>query len=469
MRLAVNRSRPRAERIPVWLTAAVCLASLLVCCPASRAGGYLVQPKPGAVLESSDWEAALGVEVRRGDGRTCDIVDAAGLPPGASLPDPKGKIDRSEPDVPARAFSWPYTREFDRQWGLHNRKQQGGEEHADVSALLAWTIRTSALPIVIGVVDTGVDWRHPDLVRNIFRNESEVQPNGLDEDQNGFVDDYVGFDAIRGAGSAIDDDGHGTAIAGIIAGRGSRNAGMAGLAWDARVVPCRAFKHAAGEPEGGLSDVIECWRYLVSRGAKVINNSWGIQRTDCRGIACECVEREVKAMEGRQVLLVVAAGNRGADLGDAKNATFPASFPESNILAVAATNSADHLAALSNFNEGVVDLGAPGFLVYSAVRSREEPDGTRIAQYAWHDGTSFAAPFVTAAAALVWAACDKLTAVDVKQRLMDTGDELDDLDGKVSGGRRLNTYAALNGLDAICRSRAQAAGAESSASGSGRR
>ena len=302
-----------------------------------------------------------------------------------------------------------------------------GEQYAikqkddhDIDAPAAWTDRTSCAKVA--VLDTGVQTDHPDLKSNLWENTKDPS-NGRDDDGNGVVDDRFGGDVVDGNGSGDDEHGHGTHVAGIIGARGDNDRGIAGLCWSVKIVAVRVLD---ADGRGTTSQGIAGLDYAIAAGAKVINASFGGPTNS--EIAREAIQRA----KSKGVLLVAAAGNDGVD--DDATPTFPAAYPDSNILSVAATNSKDELASFSNYGAKTVDLAAPGDRIASTFWKSD---------YAYMSGTSMAAPFVAAAAAMLRKHHSSWDLGDISSRLRKRGDALKALKGKTSSGERLNVNSAL--------------------------
>jgi len=315
-------------------------------------------------------------------------------------------------------------------WGLNNTGQTGGKPDADIDAPAAWNIQTGN-PMVVGVIDSGVDYNHPDLAGNIWTNLGEIAGDGIDNDSNGYIDDVRGWDFAFNDNDPMDVDGHGTHVAGTIAATGNNSLGVIGVAWNkAKIMPLR-FLDDSGS--GATSNAILAIDYATAKRVKVTNNSWG----GLLPIPNKALEDAIKAAGEQGALFVAAAGNesRNTDLVPA----YPASYDLPNIISVAATDHNDKLSYFSNYGKNSVDLAAPGSEIYSTL-----PGGN----YGFLSGTSMASPHVAAAVALVWAKDPTLTPAQVKNRLLKTTDPITDpiarLIWKLDAGR-LNVANALAG------------------------
>ncbi|MFM6026750.1 MAG: DUF4347 domain-containing protein, partial [Dolichospermum sp.] len=178
-----------------------------------------------------------------------------------------------QPDyIVTKAATFPNDPGFPQLWGLHNTGQNGGTPDADIDAPEAWDIQTGNPNLVIGVLDTGVDYNHPDLVGNIWTNPGEIANDGIDNDNNGYIDDIRGWDFAYNDNNPSDVDGHGTHVSGTIAGKGNNGVGVTGVAWNAKIMP---LKFLNDQGSGTLSDAIKAIDYATAKGVKITNNSWG--------------------------------------------------------------------------------------------------------------------------------------------------------------------------------------------------
>lgn len=311
---------------------------------------------------------------------------------------------------------------FSQQWALYNYGQTGGVANCDINMPQAWDITTGSADVIVAVIDTGVDYTHPDLVSQMWTNPGEVANNGIDDDNNGYIDDIYGFNFAQNTNNPFDENGHGTHCAGIIAAKGNNAVGTAGISWGAKIMACR-FLGATGS--GTVADAVEAINYAVANGARILNNSWG-----GTGYSA-ALEAAIQNAKNHEVLFVAAAGNSAKNNDVTPH--YPSSYPISNIIAVAATSHTDTLASFSCYGKQSVHIGAPGVSILSTV-----PNG-----YASYSGTSMAAPQVSGAAALLISMNPSMSLLELKDRLLWTGDAAASLDQKTATGRRLNTYNAL--------------------------
>ncbi|MDB9440670.1 S8 family serine peptidase, partial [Sphaerospermopsis kisseleviana CS-549] len=329
-----------------------------------------------------------------------------------------------EPDyIVTKAVTFPNDPSFNQLWGLHNTGQSGGTPDADIDAPEAWDIQTGNPNLVIGVLDTGVDYNHPDLVGNIWTNPGEIANDGIDNDNNGYIDDIRGWDFAYNDNNPSDVDGHGTHVSGTIAGKGNNGVGVTGVAWNAKIMPLK-FLDDTGS--GSTSNAILAINYATAKGVKITNNSWG------GGGYSQALYDAINTAGQQGALFIAAAGNSSANADI--NPMYPAAYNLANIISVASTTNTDSLSSFSNYGLTSVDLGAPGSAIYSTLPNNS---------YGTLSGTSMASPHVAGAAALVWSQNPTWTAQQVKNTLMNTGDSIAALAGKTVSGKRLNVFNAL--------------------------
>ena len=264
----------------------------------------------------------------------------------------------------------PNDPQLNAQWSLRNTGQNGGQYGSDIKATAAWQTTTGSSATVIAVIDSGIDFTHPDLTSNQWAN-----PNSADSG------DLHGWDFITDSGEIKDEQGHGTAVAGIIAAEGNNALGITGVMWRASLMSLRVLDNTG---TGDVADAVEAIDYAVAHGAHVINLSWGTNGESI--VLKDAIERAIR----RNVIVVCSAGNGGHDL----NVTpyYPASFNLRNLLSVAATDNSDQLASWSNWGASSVTLAAPGTNILTTQR-----DGGY-----WNvTGSSAAAPIVSGIAGLL--------------------------------------------------------------------
>jgi subtilase family serine protease/subtilisin family serine protease len=332
----------------------------------------------------------------------------------------------------------PNDPDFSKLWGLNNTGQTGGTAGADISVLAGWEVTTGSSDVVIVVIDTGVDYTHEDLSANMWVNPKECPQgvgkcvaNGEDEDENGYVDDFHGINAVNNSGDPMDDFGHGTHVAGTIGAQGNNNLGVVGVNQEVSMVACKFLSASGG---GTVADAVKCFNYVDQlknqQGINIIatNNSWG------GGAPSQALE---EAMAGAdQPLHICAAGNGNSDAPN-----YPAAFDLPNILSVAATDHSDLYADFSNYGP-TVDLAAPGDAVYSTLPKTNcplcDPSG-----YGLLNGTSMATPHVAGAVALIAAKYPTLTLQQIRDRILSGLDPLTDGSKLTVSNGRLNVLNTL--------------------------
>jgi thermitase len=321
----------------------------------------------------------------------------------------------------------PNDPQFADQWALDNTGQRGGKTKADISALLAWEKKTKGSEeVVVAVLDSGVDYTHPDLIANIWFRPSNI--NEYVDDQFGTVNDLRGFSAVDDYSDPMDDNGHGTHCAGIIGAEGDNGLGIAGVNWQVRIMPLK-FIGAGGS--GTTKDAIAAINYVIDRkragvNVRVISASWGSTQKS------KALEDAIKQAGEEGILFVAASGNSSANADQTPH--YPASYDLPNIISVAALNRHDELAAFSNFGAKRVHIAAPGVDILSTWLSGEFEE---------HSGTSMATPVVSGVAALALSVDGNLSVKELRARLLESVDKLDSLNGKVSTGGRINAALAV--------------------------
>jgi subtilisin family serine protease len=360
---------------------------------------------------------------------------------------------------PAATFpNDPFFSPLNYDWGLHDTGQNlsltgpgippgvDTTQDNDIDAPEAWDKQTGSASVIVGVLDTGIDFAHPDLAFNIWTNPGEIAGNGIDDDGNGFPDDVHGWDfttnANAGKGDNIPEDnvGHGTHVSGTIGAVGNNGIGISGVAWNASILPLKILDPLM-TTFNGASAINYATDLRQNRGITdlvVTNNSWG---SKVPGAPPDpAIVAAVTANEAAGMLFVAAASNQGVDLNSTGTNNFvtPASFPHNNIITVGATNNRDQLASFSNYGASSVDLAAPGVGIYSTW-----PGGG----YQYRNGTSMAAPHVAGTAALLWSFDRTLPYQTVKDCILSTVDVDPNpsfpLTDKVLTGGRLNAAMAV--------------------------
>jgi hypothetical protein len=319
-------------------------------------------------------------------------VKFAGLNHQFFRPKPE-RLDLKSEAVSAEAPNdsyWPYL------WGMRQ-----------INAHKAWANGVRGSDIIVGVIDTGVDYRHDDLRNNMWTNQ----------------DGKHGYNSINGNYFPMDDNNHGTHCAGTIAAIGNDNYGVVGVNWQARIM---ALKFLSANGGGSEANAVKCIYYALANGARVLNNSWGTPYES------EELEEAIRVAQGLGVLFIAAAGNSSSDNDLSSN--FPSNYSHAkykldNVISVAAVDSDGKLASFSNYGKSTVDLAAPGAGILSTIRSSD-----------WRSlsGTSMATPHVAGAAALIWSRDESKDWREIKKLLLDNVMKSPALEGKVASGGRLD-------------------------------
>jgi len=397
---------------------------------AYRADRILIQPKAGSN------PAALNNFHRARNGEVLRTFDGIGrlqvlrVPKGETVTNliaqyqKSGLVEFAEPDYLVYANATvPNDPKFvdGTLWGLENHGQSGGTPGADIDATNAWDVLTSASNIVVAVLDSGIRATHEDLAANMW-----VNP----------MDGGHGFDAFTGTNNPTDSDGHGTLVAGVLGGVGNNGKGVTGVAWQVQMMSCKCLNNGTGS----VSTVTACIDYAVTNGARIINASF-----DSPTLSLALSNGIVTARDAG-VLWVASAGNSNtSDPGRNidTSASYPSCYGIDNIVSVAYTTRTDDLGFLSNYGATNVALAAPGDQIYSTISfsdtSYYPPSGLGINIA----GTSFSAPCVAGACALLMA---QYPADDYRatiNRLLSSTDPLPSLAGKCRTGGRLNLRKAL--------------------------
>lgn len=317
----------------------------------------------------------------------------------------------------------PNDPDFGDLWGMDNAQD------TDIDAPEAWSIARGSASVTVGIIDTGINYTHPDLAHNVWTNPNEIAGNGIDDDGNGYVDDIHGIDVVNDDSDSMDDNKHGSHCAGTIGAEGNNSVGVVGVNWNTSIAGCK-FLNASGS--GYSSGAVECVNYFndlkLNHGVNIVvtNNSWG------GGGYSQLLHDAITEAQDAGILFAAAAGNDGNNIDN--QPSYPAGYDVDNVIAVAATDNNDILAYFSNYGVKNVDLAAPGVSILSTVL------GTG---YSYLSGTSMATPHVTGAVALMASAFPDEDITARKQRILDSVDPVTGLTGKVATGGRLNLHNAL--------------------------
>ncbi len=360
------------------------------------------------------------------------------------------EVRYAEPDYPLHTTAAPGDPSYPNLWALSNTGQAvngtAGTAGADIAALPAWAVTTGSSNVVVGVVDTGIDYTHPDLAPNVWNN-----PGGV----GGCPAGTHGYNAITSSCDPKDDNNHGSHVSGTIGAAGNNGVGVVGVNWTTSLMGLKFLdSRGSGSTSGAIAAIeFAVQAKLAGVNVRVINASWG------GGGASQALLDEINKAGANGILFVASAGNSTANVDSAPS--YPCSYTAaSNLICVAATDQNDGLAGFSNYGANSVALGAPGTNILSTIRG---------GSYTYYQGTSMAAPQVTGAAALALSAPGQgsLTAVQLKSIILNAVDPVPGLAGKTQTGGRLDVCKAVPGCGAPATPTVPLAPALSAAAGNG--
>jgi subtilisin family serine protease len=365
----------------------------------------------------------------------------------ASCPD----VVYAEPNSMIFPCGIPNDANFSKQWYLHNTGQvflnnyyghnYSGIPDADIDAPEAWDIETGSPDVVIAIIDSGIDYTHPDLAAKIWNNTDEIPGNGIDDDHNGFIDDVKGWDFYHNDSDPKDGHGHGTMCAGVAGASSDNGIGIAGVAWSCKIMPVEiADENWASSGALAAKGI----RYAADNGADVISMSFGWYTSP------SMVRDAVNYAYGKGVFLCAAAGN-----DNRSTKLYPGAFE--NVTAAAMTNQNDSRCSPEDWNApgwgsnygDWVDIAAPGNLIYTTMPTYHVTfnDQGMSQNYDWGAGTSFASPMVAGVAALLLSKDPSLTPGEVKALICGNVDPYNSTE--YIGTGRLNAQKALAALQLL--------------------
>lgn len=343
-------------------------------------------------------------------------------------------VEYVEPNYIYRMNKLPNDPDFSTLWGIKNTglkdsEGQVGKAGLDIGAVKAWDIQTGSKKIVVAIIDSGVDYNHPDLKENMWVNEAELNGQaGVDDDGNGVIDDIHGYNSANDSGDPMDDNGHGSHCAGTIGAKGNNGVGVTGVNWD---VSLMAIKFLEADGSGTLEGAIKAIDYATKMKVNVMSNSWG------GGGRSQALYDSILAAEKAGIVFVAAAGNGdmfGRGIDNDKRPNYPSNYEAKNMIAVAAIDNKGEIAPFSNYGLKTVHVAAPGVNINSTTGGKYDDT---------YSGTSMATPHVSGVAALLLANEPSLTPEQVRARIVKSARPLKSMKGKSVSGGMVNAYGAL--------------------------
>lgn len=367
-------------------------------------------------------------------------------------------VEYAEPNAKIETGSLiPNDPGFAQQWGLRNPGLSVGgypaDLGADIHATQAWEITTGSANVLVAVTDTGVDITHPDLAPNIYTNPGEIAGNGIDDDNNGYIDDVHGYNVADKNNDITDITGHGTEMSGIIAAKLNNETGISGVS-QSKIIPVRFFRRTGprvDDIEANIAGAARALLYSIAAKASIINASWSQETLN--DTEFQTLKDAVSATNDAGILLVCIAGNLPYNLDF--RSVYPAKYQIANQIVVTASQYNDEIWHVPfdplNFKPGYgtqsVDLAAPGMDIFTtAARGDCENCSRSVDPSQWYstiNGTSASAAYVSGVAALIKSKYPEANAVIMKRRLIESVDVRNALKSFVRTGGRLNAENAL--------------------------
>lgn len=389
----------------------------------------IVRASPG--VEPADLYARLrkeGMELVSPLGEGLHTVrlpraDLDALPEGLAALAGMDSVLLAEADGVGFGAAIPNDPSFSSQWGNHNTGQSGGVPGADVGAALLWDIFSGTPDMVVAVLDSGLNFTHPDLQGLAWANPGEIPGDGLDNDGNGRIDDVPGWDFVNADNDPTDDHAHGSHVTGIIAANRGNGTGVAGMLNGVKILTCKLLNSSNS---GTTSNLIAATIYARQLGVPVMNLS--LQNYPFS----TTLNNEFSLCEAAGILLCICAGNQGVDNDVTPN--YPSSYTHSNIIAVGNHERLDVRWSGSNYGAASVDLYAPGRLILSTVL------GTNYSNFT---GTSMSTPYVAAVAAAIKQLNPAWQAAQIKNSILASVVTRPAYGGICVTGGRLNALRAV--------------------------
>lgn len=324
-------------------------------------------------------------------------------------------IASAEPDYAMKVAGSPTAEPYySNLWGLKNMSYG-----YDINIESAWDISLGSNSVVVGVIDSGIDYQNPDLNDNVWVNSSEIPDNLIDDDANGYIDDYYAWDFYNNDSNPMDENGHGTHVAGIIASE-NNGIGVVGVAPNVKLMNLKA-----GGTDGTLyvSSILNAIQYGLDRGVKVFNLSFA------GNVYVASIDNLISSADA---LFICAAGNDSVNID--VDPYYPASYTSSNIISVASISSNGNLSYFSNYGYNSVDVAAPGNLILSTVLN---------GNYEYYSGTSMATPYVTGLASLLLSQDNYESTSHVRALILEQTRSISSLTSTINTGGIIDAYQSM--------------------------
>ena len=304
-----------------------------------------------------------------------------------------------------------------------------------IGAKKLWDFDIDCSDVAVGVMDSGIQTNHEDLIDNIWVNTGEIVGDGIDNDGNGYIDDIYGWNCGDSNGDVSYVSNHGIHVAGIVSAVTDNSKGVASVARNAKIASIKIFNSSG---KSTLSYIIEGINYAKKNDINIINCSFGGAGWGSTSVSI--VKSAIEAVP--DIFFVIAAGNIATSTPQPDNdqtAVYPSQLTKDfdNVISVANTTSSDELSSTSHYGATSVDIAAPGTGIYSTIPT---------SSYGTMSGTSMATPMVASAVAVMRAVNPNISAKEIKETLCSSSDKLSTLTGKVISGGRLNAYNAVKAI-----------------------